>query len=54
MQKWKLVYQLVVMVIVVIVGIINYSSPLGDWAWFTACIGAFLILQTLTKKHMRE
>ncbi|KEK24280.1 hypothetical protein [Bacillus gaemokensis] len=53
MRKWKLVYQLVVMVIVIMIGIVNYSSSLGNWAWFTACIGVFFILQTLTEKYKK-
>ncbi|MDG1593695.1 RpiR family transcriptional regulator [Bacillus cereus] len=24
---------------------------MGNWAWFTACIGIFFILQSLTKKY---
>ncbi|WP_255255214.1 hypothetical protein [Bacillus pseudomycoides] len=43
----------IVMMIVITIGIVNYSSSIGNWAWFTACIGIFFILQTLTKKQTR-
>ncbi|WP_353507066.1 MULTISPECIES: RpiR family transcriptional regulator [unclassified Bacillus (in: firmicutes)] len=32
---------------------VNYASSLGDWAWFTACIGILFILQTVTGKETR-
>nr|WP_240517492.1 hypothetical protein [Bacillus pseudomycoides] len=43
----------IVMMIVITIGIVNYSSSIGNWAWFTACIGIFFILQTLTRKQTR-
>lgn len=27
----------------------KYATPIGNWASFTACIGIFFILQSLTK-----
>ncbi|MEB3054967.1 hypothetical protein [Bacillus pseudomycoides] len=53
MRNWKLVYQLVVMMIVITIGIVNYSSSIRNCAWFTACIDILFILQTLTKKQTR-
>ncbi|KFN01193.1 hypothetical protein [Bacillus clarus] len=53
MQKWKLMYQFIVLLILVIIGIYKFSTLLGNWAWFTTCIGIFFILQSLTKKHNR-
>ena len=29
--------------------IVKYATPIGNWASFTACIGIFFILQSLTK-----
>ncbi|MDZ3953237.1 hypothetical protein U0X36_10010 [Bacillus thuringiensis] len=51
MQKWKLIYQVIIFLVLVGIGIIKYSTPIGNWAWFTASIGIFFILQSLTKKY---
>ncbi|WP_180228172.1 hypothetical protein [Bacillus thuringiensis] len=49
MQKWKLIYQVIIFLLLVGIGIVKYATPIGNWAWFTACIGIFFILQSLTK-----
>ncbi|HDR8063847.1 hypothetical protein P4388_16510 [Bacillus thuringiensis] len=51
MQKWKLIYQVIIFLLLVGIGMVKYSTPIGNWAWFTACIGIFIILQSLTKKN---
>lgn len=51
MQKWKLLYQVIIFLVLVGIGIIKYGTPIGNWASFTACIGIFFILQSLTKKY---
>ncbi|WP_167498160.1 hypothetical protein [Bacillus dicomae] len=51
MQKWKLIYQVIIFLLLVSIGIVKYSTAIGNWAWFTACIGIFFILHSLTKKH---
>ncbi len=51
MQKWKLIYQVIIFLVLVGIGIIKYATPIGNWASFTACIGIFFILQSLTKKY---
>ncbi|MGT8952300.1 hypothetical protein [Bacillus cereus] len=51
MQKWKLIYQVIIFLLLVGIGIVKYAMPIGNWAWFTACIGIFFILQSLTKKY---
>ncbi|RAT08625.1 hypothetical protein A6E25_00760 [Bacillus cereus] len=51
MQKWKLIYQVIIFIVLVGIGTFKYSTPIGNWAWFTACIGIFFILQSLTKKY---
>gem|GEM_PF-1129636 len=53
MQKWKLIYQVIIFLLLVGIGMVKYSTPIGNWAWFTACIGIFIILQSLTKKIIR-
>ena len=49
MQKWKLIYQVIIFLLLVGIGIVKYATPIGNWASFTACIGIFFILQSLTK-----
>ncbi|MGF9854536.1 hypothetical protein ABHN09_23705 [Bacillus paramobilis] len=51
MQKWKLLYQVIIFIVLVGIGIFKYSTPIGNWGSFTACIGIFFILQSLTKKY---
>ncbi|TCJ80731.1 UNVERIFIED_ORG: hypothetical protein EDC93_105346 [Bacillus cereus] len=51
MQKWKLIYQVIIFLLLVGIGVFTYSTPIGNRASFTACIGIFFILQSLTKKH---
>ena len=51
MQKWKLIYQVIIFLLLVGIGVFTYSKPIGNWASFTACIGIFFILQSLTKKY---
>ncbi|MES5887619.1 MULTISPECIES: hypothetical protein [Bacillus cereus group] len=51
MQKWKLIYQVIIFLLLVGIGIVKYATPIGNWVWFTACIGIFFILQSLTKKY---
>ncbi|BCC04466.1 MULTISPECIES: hypothetical protein [Bacillus cereus group] len=51
MQKWKLIYQVIIFLLLVGIGVFKYTTPIGDWASFTACIGIFFILQSLTKKY---
>ena len=51
MQKWKLIYQVIIFLLLVGIGIVKYATPIGNWASFTACIGIFFILQSLTKKY---
>lgn len=51
MRKWKLIYQVIIFLVLVGIGIIKYATPIGNWASFTACIGIFFILQSLTKKY---
>ncbi|MBP3969121.1 hypothetical protein KAF80_08605 [Bacillus sp. WL1] len=50
-KKWKLIYQVIIFIVLVGIGVFKYSTPIGNWAWFTACIGIFFILQSLTKKY---
>lgn len=49
MQKWKLIYQVIIFLLLVGIGVFKYATPIGNWASFTACIGIFFILQSLTK-----
>ncbi|KAA0798928.1 hypothetical protein DN398_19005 [Bacillus sp. JAS102] len=49
--KWKLIYQVIIFLLLVGIGIVKYATPIGNWASFTACIGIFFILQSLTKKY---
>lgn len=49
MQKWKLIYQVIIFLLLVGIGIMKYATLIGNWASFTACIGIFFILQSLTK-----
>ena len=51
MQKWKLIYQVIIFLLLVGIGVFKYATPIGKWASFTACIGIFFILQSLTKKY---
>lgn len=51
MQKWKLIYQVIIFLLLVGIGVFKYATPIGDWASLTACIGIFFILQSLTKKY---
>lgn len=51
MQKWKLIYQVIIFLLLVGIGVFKYATPIGNWASFTACIGIFFILQSLTKKY---
>ena len=41
MQKWKLIYQVIIFLLLVGIGIVKYATPIENWAWFTACIGIF-------------
>ena len=36
------------------IGVFKYSTPIGNWASFTACIGIFFILQSLKKYNSTE
>ena len=38
MQKWKLIYQVIIFLLLVGIGIVKYATPIGNWASFTACI----------------
>ncbi|UFI00467.1 hypothetical protein [Bacillus toyonensis] len=51
MQKWKLIYQVIIFLLLVSIGVFKYATPIGNWASLTACIGIFIILQSLTRKH---
>ncbi|MGF9875119.1 hypothetical protein ABEX28_20800 [Bacillus tropicus] len=51
MQKWKLIYQVIIFLLLVGIGVFKYATPIGNWASFTVCIGIFFILQSLTKKY---
>lgn len=51
MQKWKLIYQVIIFLLLVGIGVFKYATLIGNWASFTACIGIFFILQSLTKKY---
>ncbi|HFJ9247837.1 TPA: hypothetical protein ACGW56_002267 [Bacillus cereus] len=51
MQKWNLIYQVIIFLLLVGIGVFKYATPIGNWASFTACIGIFFILHSLTKKY---
>ncbi|PFJ17120.1 hypothetical protein COD67_16760 [Bacillus cereus] len=51
MQKRKLIYEVIILILLVSIGIFKFATPIGDWACFIACIGICIILQSLTKKH---
>ena len=40
---------LIIFLLLVGIGIVKYATPIGNWASFTACIGIFFHLQSLTK-----
>ncbi|MGR5953200.1 hypothetical protein ACT7DP_16190 [Bacillus paranthracis] len=35
MQKWKLIYQVIIFLLLVGIGIVKYATPIGNWASFT-------------------
>ena len=50
-KSGRLIYQVIIFLLLVGIGIVKYATPIGNWASFTACIGIFFILQSLTKKY---
>lgn len=49
--KVEAIYQVIIFLLLVGIGVFKYATPIGNWASFTACIGIFFILQSLTKKY---
>ncbi|HDR3906350.1 MULTISPECIES: hypothetical protein [Bacillus] len=42
---------MIIFLLLVSIGVFKYAAPIGNWASLTACIGIFIILQSLTRKH---